>query len=126
MGPSGTTLYLAGGGVFAERFAGLGGGGVQWTNYLIIGGRLVGVFIQKADESTATRYFHTDHLGSISVITNESGGVVERLSFDAWGKRRNPDGSPDPAGAITSETSRGYHRPRAARLGLPRRRPGSA
>ena len=27
MGPSGTTLYLAGGGVFAERFAGLGGGG---------------------------------------------------------------------------------------------------
>jgi hypothetical protein len=49
------TLYLAGGGVFAERFAGTGGG-VQWTNYLIIGGRLVGVFIQKADETTATRY----------------------------------------------------------------------
>ena len=34
--------------------------------------------------------------------------MVERLSFDAWGKRRNPDGSPDPAGAITSEASRGF------------------
>ena len=108
LGPSGETLYLAGGGVFAERFAGLGGGGVQWTNYLIVGGRLVGVHIQKADETTATRYFHTDHLGSISVITNEDGGVVERLSYDAWGKRRHPDGSPDPAGAITSESSRGF------------------
>jgi uncharacterized protein RhaS with RHS repeats len=108
LGPSGETLYLSGGGVFAERFAGLGGGGVQWTNYLIIGGRLVGVHIQKADESTATRYFHTDHLGSISVITKEDCGVVERLSYDAWGKRRHPDGSPDPAGAITSEASRGF------------------
>jgi len=33
--PSGLMLYLAGGGVFAERFAGTGG--VQWTNYLIAG-----------------------------------------------------------------------------------------
>ena len=33
-------------------------------NLRIIGGRLVGVFIQKADETTSTRYFHTDHLGS--------------------------------------------------------------
>jgi RHS repeat-associated protein len=34
--------------------------------------------------------------------------VVERLSYDAWGKRRHPDGTPDPAGAIVSETSRGF------------------
>jgi hypothetical protein len=79
--PSGVMLYLS-------------GGGVQWTNYLVAGGKLVGVHIQKADETTATRYFHTDHLGSISVITNEDGGVVERLSYDAWGKRRHPDGTP--------------------------------
>jgi RHS repeat-associated protein len=94
--------------MFAERFAGLGGGGARWTNYLIAGGRLIGVHVQKADETTATRYFHTDHLGSISVITDEAGVVVERLSYDAWGKRRHPDGSPDPAGAITSETNRGF------------------
>jgi len=51
---AGVTLYIHGGGVFAERFAGIGGG-VQWTNYLIVGGRLIGVYIQKADETTATR-----------------------------------------------------------------------
>ncbi len=77
--PSGETLYLSGPGVLAERHAGVGSGEVRWTNDLIIGGRLVGVHIQKADESTARRYFHTDHLGSISVITSEAGGTVERL-----------------------------------------------
>jgi hypothetical protein len=30
------------------------------------------------------------------VITREDGAVVERLSWDAWGKRRHPDRSPDP------------------------------
>lgn len=28
-----------------------------------------------------SRYFYTDRLGSISVITNEAGAVVERLSY---------------------------------------------
>jgi RHS repeat-associated protein len=55
-----------------------------------------------------TRYFHTDHLGSISVISDENGVVVERLSFDAWGKRRHPDGTDDTTGSITSQTTRGF------------------
>jgi RHS repeat-associated protein len=103
--PSGVTLYLSGGGVLAERFAG-SGGTVRWTNYLIVGGRLIGIRVENSDETTLTRYFHTDHLGSIAVITNEAGVVMERLSYDAWGVRRNPDGSP--SGAITSATTRGF------------------
>ena len=39
-------------------------------------------------DDTRRRYTHTDHLGSITAITDEIGYVVERLSFDAWGKRR--------------------------------------
>jgi RHS repeat-associated protein len=35
-------------------------------------------------------YIHKDHLGSINVITNQSGAAVEEMSFDAWGRRRNP------------------------------------
>jgi hypothetical protein len=35
---SGVTLYIAGSGVLAERFAGTGGT-VRWTNYLMVGGR---------------------------------------------------------------------------------------
>jgi hypothetical protein len=52
--------------------------------------------------------FHHDHLGSIAVITNESGAVVERNSHDAWGTRRFPDGSDDPTGSITSLTTQGF------------------
>lgn len=36
---------------------------------------------------TQTRYFHLDHLGSIRVITGESGAAVERLAYDPSGKR---------------------------------------
>ena len=38
-----------------------------------------------------TQYFHRDHLGSLTLITDQFGEVVERLSFDAWGKRRQAD-----------------------------------
>ena len=54
LGASGETLYLSGPGVLAERHAGVGSGEVRWTNCLIIGGRLIGVYIQKADETSAT------------------------------------------------------------------------
>jgi RHS repeat-associated protein len=101
--PGGTTLYLGG----AEKFTG-SGGAVRWTNYLMAAGGLVGMHVENSDETTSTRYFHKDHLGSIAVITNEAGAVVERLSYDAWGKRRNADGTDDPAGSITSQTNRGF------------------
>ncbi len=61
-GTNGITLYLSGGGVMAERFAG-SGGIVQWYNYLIAGEQLVGVHTERSDETTATRYFHSDDLG---------------------------------------------------------------
>jgi len=37
-----------------------------------------------------TFYIHKDYLGSYDVITDEEGNVQERLSFDPWGRRRNP------------------------------------
>lgn len=40
--------------------------------------------------SSALRYLHLDHLGSIQTITDERGGIVEVQSFDGWGNRRNP------------------------------------
>jgi len=71
-------------------------------------GGVVGMHVENSDETVATRYFHKDHLGSISVITDEAGAVLERLSYDAWGKRRHADGSDDPSGSITSQSSRGF------------------
>lgn len=33
------------------------------------------------------QYFHTDHLGSITAITSGVGVILERMEYDAWGKR---------------------------------------
>lgn len=44
----------------------------------------------------------------MSVLTDASGAVVERDFYDAWGKRRNADGSDDAACAIVSLSARGF------------------
>ncbi|MEM7365831.1 MAG: polymorphic toxin-type HINT domain-containing protein, partial [Pseudomonadota bacterium] len=36
-------------------------------------------------------YLHRDHLGSIDVVTNESGTVIADMSFDPFGERRESD-----------------------------------
>ena len=36
-----------------------------------------------------THYRHYDHLGSLDVITDSAGSIIEELSFDPWGERRN-------------------------------------
>ena len=62
--------------------------------------------------SETLRYLHTDHLGSVDTITDDAGAVVERLSYDAWGKRRTASGTDvweDPALPIAAEeTRRGF------------------
>ena len=100
--PEGTTLYIAAFGVMAELT-----GSTKWTDYLSVGSEKVGMRVL-AVTTVTTRYFHTDHLGSISVITNENGVVVERLSYDAWGTRRNPNGTVNTTGSITGQTTRGF------------------
>ncbi len=106
--PEGTTLYISAFGVM-EEVQNPGTMSQKWTDYLSVGNAKVGMrVLQAASETLSTRYFHTDHLGSISVITDENGLVVERLSYDAWGKRRFANGADDPTGSITSETTRGF------------------
>jgi RHS repeat-associated protein len=42
------------------------------------------------------------------LVTAETGAVVWRDSYDAWGKRRFAAGADDPTGSITSQTIRGF------------------
>ncbi|MCB0338434.1 MAG: RHS repeat-associated core domain-containing protein, partial [Bdellovibrionales bacterium] len=42
------------------------------------------------EPSTGMRYLSLDHLGSIQTVSNDEGKIVEVLSFDAWGNRRDP------------------------------------
>ena len=61
------------------------------------------------------RYFVLDHLGSISVITDDTGAVITggRQTYDAWGKERNPDGTPDTSCSLPAQSAstRGYVEP---------------
>ncbi len=47
--------------------------------------------IYKKEGNTGSMFYtHTDHLGSINVITTSTGAVHEEMNFGPWGRRRNP------------------------------------
>ena len=105
--PSGTTYYLndPATGAMSEKL--VSGSTTTWHDYIAAPGD--GLVAEKfSGGTTATRYITLDHLGSIAVVTNESGAVVERDAYDAWGKRRNINGSDDTTCSLTSLTTRGF------------------
>lgn len=105
--PEGTTVYLNDPiGIHLEQFTGASGD-MQWNEYLYAGDEPIGVRFERAS-GPLTRYYTGDHLGSVSVITTFQGAVSERLSYDAWGKRRFVSGADDPNNTITSETTHGF------------------
>ncbi|MGP9802811.1 RHS repeat domain-containing protein [Rheinheimera sp. NSM] len=44
--------------------------------------------VELSGSRATTRYVYSDHLGSVDVITNAAGLLEQKLSFDAFGKRR--------------------------------------
>jgi len=82
----------------------------EHKHYIYGGKSLVATHTERNNGTPAeTRYVHSDHLDSINVITDANGNVVQRLSFDPHGKRRNTNGS-DATQPITSTINRGYTR----------------
>ena len=63
------------------------------TEYTYIGSinGLVAVNIRRSGESDSLFYIHTDYLGSVMALTDASGAIREEYSYDAWGRRRDPD-----------------------------------
>jgi len=100
-------------GAMGERVA--TGSTVTWNDYLMVDGKLIGEKTCTASAPTCTggatlQYFVLDHLGSVAVVTDGSGAVTARESFDAWGKQRNENGSDDAtcSNGLTSPTTRGF------------------
>ena len=83
-----TTYHYVGG---AFEKVTLPNGDVEERTY--VAGVAIRTVTTKASESPSIkiRYMHKDHLGSVTVITDEIGNIVEEFSFDAWGKRRPPN-----------------------------------
>jgi len=56
--------------------------------YYITGG---GIYVKQTKDSVTLKdgmyYAHTDHLGSLAVITDAAGNIVQQCEFDAWGQR---------------------------------------
>ena len=84
-------------------------------HYISAGGGTIAV-VKTLDEAGAvssdpslTNYWHKDALGSIVAVTNasSSGTVIERMAFDAWGRRLQPTGRVDPS-LNPANGNRGY------------------
>jgi RHS repeat-associated protein len=98
------TTYYAGS---FEKEVNSATGITEYKSYISAGGRMVAVLIDRSNATTSWRYFHQDHLGSTVAVTSETGAVVERLAYDAWGRRANADGT-DNAGLLVAQNDRGY------------------
>jgi RHS repeat-associated protein len=102
-----TTLYLG-----AAEMVTSASGSVTWNEYISAGGGLVAVRFNAVTAGTVTtRYLHKDGLGSVAVLTDENANVVQRISYDPWGKQRSPSTwSDDPTGSLPpqDQTTRGF------------------
>jgi RHS repeat-associated protein len=86
-------------------------GTTRHLNYIYVGASLIAIFEQKTGGDNML-YVYTDYLGSLRCITSATGAIEQRLSYDAWGSRRNyqtglklSDAQIAPA---TTLTSRGF------------------
>jgi RHS repeat-associated protein len=85
-----TTYYL---GDRYERVT--SGASVTHRNFLYAGSRPVALVTTTQSGSTTqttAAYYHVDHLGSVTAVT-DAAGTATRLSYDAFGKRRNANGT---------------------------------
>ena len=107
-----TTTYLNsadGTGLLYEQEAGVAG--VKRKHYLSAGGNTFAVILCGAADctvraNTTIQYLHHDHLGSVVAVSDAAGGVVERLAYDPFGKRRNKNGLTEPDAVVS--TDRGF------------------
>ena len=98
-----TTTYLGKGYERIETHTGV----IEHKHYINVAGAMV-LYTERSNSVNDTRYLHKDHLGSIDVITDELGQVVERQSFDAWGARRTTNWQSALESFISSVTTRGF------------------
>lgn len=90
-----------------------GGATRQYRHNILADGQVIAVHTLDQSGNVSTSYLHYDHLGSVDAITDDTGAVAERMSFDAFGQRRDPSNWTDDltSGDIASlkdNTDRGY------------------
>lgn len=87
--------------------------GFEYRNFITAGSGVVAMVKQVGTgttiSATSSLYMHRDQLGSTTVVTDESGAVVERFAYEPFGKRRTLVGVQDGANTIAGVTTdRGF------------------
>ncbi len=98
-----------------ERVTDTATGIVQHKHFIYADGKLIALNTQTDDGKQAlkdkqTRYLHYDALNSVDMITDGYGIVVERRSYDTWGKQRKVAWREDGPLDVVQQaiTNRGY------------------
>jgi RHS repeat-associated protein len=106
--PAGVTTKRYAGGLFERETTGTT---TRDIHYVQAGGEVFAVYTTlRTGTSTlqSTRYLHRDHLGSVQTISSETGSLVEVLSFDPWGLRRNAQNWTAAESPVGSTIDRGF------------------
>ncbi len=74
--------------LYEEQYS--GNGEIKKIHYIFADNGAIAIHEKSNKTSDVVRYLHKDHLGSIQAYSDESGNKVAELSYDAWGRRRNP------------------------------------
>lgn len=64
--------------------------GTRFNNFINGPKGLFAIVVKQDDRQAKINYILNDHLGSLNCITDNTGQLLEELSFDPWGRRRNP------------------------------------
>ena len=78
------------------------------NHYVHVGARLIAVYRRAGGATGQTLFLHQDRLGSVEVVTDQANAELERLSYDASGRRRPYNLNPAPAGFTATSTDRGF------------------
>lgn len=65
-------------------------GNIRKIHYIHGGNGLAAIFVQNGGKDSLY-YTYTDYQGNLLAVTNEAGTVLQKLAYDPWGARRNPD-----------------------------------
>ena len=98
-----TTQYI--GGIFERRQS---ASEVENVHYITGPDGLVAIRTTSNAAPDKLSYVLHDHLGSIQTIVDHLGAIVEVLSFDSWGKRRDAQTWAAANVTATSEVTRGF------------------
>ncbi len=77
-------------------------------HYIMGGSGCVAVYTTHTGKEDELKYLHRDHLGSVCATTDKDGNIIEKFSYDAWGKRRDPNTWQAWSGKVEVSEKRGF------------------